>query len=65
MFVFRKIWRALFSWNTRFEIRPFALSPTNYYSQFLKSAEVMEKLMPSKILNLASPVKCFFLHFEI
>ena len=25
MFVFRKIWRALFSWNTRFEIRPFAL----------------------------------------
>ena len=25
MFVFRKIWRALFSWNTRFEIRPFAI----------------------------------------
>ena len=25
MFVFRKIWRALFSWNTRFDIRPFAL----------------------------------------
>ena len=25
MFVFRKIWGALFSWNTRFEIRPFAL----------------------------------------
>ena len=24
MFVFRKIWRALFFWNTRFEIRPFA-----------------------------------------
>ena len=24
MFVFRKIWRALFSWNTRFEIHPFA-----------------------------------------
>ena len=24
---FRKIWRALFSRNTRFEIRPFALSP--------------------------------------
>ena len=30
MFVFRKIWCALFSWNTRFEIRPFlALLPTN------------------------------------
>ena len=28
MFVFRKIWRALFPWNTRFEIRPFALLPT-------------------------------------
>ena len=30
MFVFRKIWRALFSWNTRFEIRPFVLLPTTY-----------------------------------
>ena len=27
MFVFRKIWRALFSYNTCFEIRPFALLP--------------------------------------
>ena len=26
--VFRKRWRALLSWNTRFEIRPFALLPT-------------------------------------
>ena len=26
MFVFREIWRALFSWKTRFKIRPFALS---------------------------------------
>ena len=25
---FRKIWCALFSWNTRFQIRPFALLPT-------------------------------------
>ena len=30
MLVFRKIWRALFIWNTRSEIRPFALLPTNY-----------------------------------
>ena len=29
MFVFWEIWRALFSWNTRFEIRPFALLSTN------------------------------------
>ena len=28
MFVFRGIWRVLFSCNTRFEIRPFALLPT-------------------------------------
>ena len=25
LFVFRKIWLAVFSWNTRFEIRPFCL----------------------------------------
>ena len=31
MFFFRKIWHALFSRNTRFEIRPFALLPTNYH----------------------------------
>ena len=35
MFVFRKIWRALFSWNTRFEIRPFVLLPTNVASFYL------------------------------
>ena len=28
MFVFQNIWRALFSWNSRFEIRTFALLPT-------------------------------------
>ena len=33
MFVFRKIWRALFSCNTRFEIRIFALLPTNSASK--------------------------------
>ena len=30
MFVFRKIWRALFSWKARFEIRSFVLLPTNF-----------------------------------
>ena len=37
MFVFRKIWPALFSSNTRFEIRPFALLRTkcNFLSQAL------------------------------
>ena len=28
--IFRKIWRALFSWNTCSEIRPFTLLPTNF-----------------------------------
>ena len=32
MFVFREIWRALFSCNTRFEIRPFA-----YYRRVTKT----------------------------
>ena len=27
---FSEIWLAFFSWNTRFEIRPFVLLPTNY-----------------------------------
>ena len=36
MFVFREIWRALFSWNTRFEIRPFDLLPTNSEIKFLR-----------------------------
>ena len=31
MFVFQKIWRALFSCNTGFEIRLFALLPTSCY----------------------------------
>ena len=31
---FWKIWRALFSCNTRFEIRPFALLPTIFYVEF-------------------------------
>ena len=30
MFVFRKIWRALFSCYLRLEIRPFALLPTTF-----------------------------------
>ena len=34
MFVFRKIWRILFSWNTRFEIHPLALLPTSCAMEF-------------------------------
>ena len=38
MFVFQKIWRALFSWNTRFKIRPFALLNDDFYPYFIVSA---------------------------
>ena len=38
---FRKIWRALFSWNTSSETRPFALLPTNYRR---KNQNVMKAL---------------------
>ena len=36
MFVFREIWRTLFSRNTRFEICPFALLPMNLASRSLE-----------------------------
>ena len=39
MFVFRKIWHALFSGNTRFEIRPFALLPAISFHQKLESIQ--------------------------
>ena len=39
MFVFRKIWRVLLSWNTSFEIRPSALLSTIFAS--LKQVELV------------------------
>ena len=36
LFVFRKIWRALFSSNTHFEICPFALLPATFVSSSWK-----------------------------
>ena len=36
MFVFRKIRRALFSWNTHFETCPSVLLSTNYVTGFCK-----------------------------
>ena len=64
MFVFRKIWRALFSWNTRFEIWPFALLPTHCpwqlhalkYSIFVVSpfskADVEEAVQEINVLTM-------------
>ena len=47
MFVFRKIWRALFSSNTRFDIRPFALLPTILINVFFDfyTVNVIRKYM--------------------
>ena len=36
MLVFRKTWLALFSFNTRFEVQPFALLPKNPGKNLLK-----------------------------
>ena len=52
MFVFRKIWRALFSRNTRYEIRTFALLPTNttyIRDSFFKS--IIDQVIPQANLN--------------
>ena len=63
MFVFRKIWRALFSCNARFEIRPLALLPTiciyikNVSGSFKKFA-----ISNYGILQLL-PFCCTFSHF--
>ena len=44
IFVFRKIWRALFCfWNTRFKIRHFAILPT-IWPDFSESPEIVRKL---------------------
>ena len=58
--IFRKttIWRVLFSWNTRFEIRPFTLLPTQWYflrdNTLWKSAQeqVKQYEFVQNVLNL-------------
>ena len=45
MFVFRKIWRVLFSCNTHFEIRPFASLPTNFMSLLRENCSYSEFLL--------------------
>ena len=55
MFVFRKIWRALFSWNTRFEIRPFTLLPTiSKISRTCNTVLAPKQILVQKIL--AQPI---------
>ena len=51
MYVFRKIWRPLFSWNTRLKIRPFALLLTNWEALYFYGCRYD---MKSKLLLMAS-----------
>ena len=44
IFVFRKIWRALFSWNTLFVIRSFALFLTCYHLHSFKTHSPWKQL---------------------
>ena len=58
MFVFRKIWRALFSWNTRFEICPFALLPTTWQDELKNTQYKKDKYnhYEKKILSFSLEV---------
>ena len=51
MFVFRKIWRALFFWNPRFEIRPSALLPTIFQNS-VQEVLYASHLRTPRVLNL-------------
>ena len=53
MFVFRKIWRALFPFSIRFEIFPFALLSTN---SFMHSNNVDRRLYKGKGTTLIRPI---------
>ena len=44
MFVFWKIWRALFSCNSHFSIRPFALILMNFISNFFLKTRVLQNM---------------------
>ena len=64
MFVIRKIWRALFSWNTRFEIHPSALLPR-------KNTQNDNLLLALQILSIynvelqrKANIKSFGAHFD-
>ena len=57
MFVFQKIWLGLFSWNTRFEIRLFALSST-IWNLCLKLAFMTHRINTDWLLHYLLFQKC-------
>ena len=63
MFVFQRIWRAVLSWNTRFEVHPFALLPTksNFKERFRFSTNAEHYSKFYCLLNASSTtlVICF------
>ena len=62
MFVFRKIWHALFSWNIRFEIRSFALLTTKSGKTPCIIDADLESLTNCKILFLIQQILSWFSH---
>ena len=61
MFIFQKIWYALFSYYLRFEICSFALSPTNWYLSDISNSGLDNLQKPLKEENLK---KCFLVPFN-
>ena len=57
MFIYRKIWRALFSCNTHFEVRPFALFTDDSLSNILYTPCNIQKT-----LKTIKRQKCNFEH---
>ena len=53
MLLFRKIWRALISCNTRFEIRPLALSEKIYKNDVFPKNIIIDKIEINDAKNIA------------
>ena len=62
MFIFRKIWRTLFSCNTRFEIRPFALLPANYQHIWLLESFTSVRDISQRLSSTTTDDSTFFLY---
>ena len=65
---FRKFWRALFSWNTRFDICPFTLLPMICHIWGNTNPENSHKLSPKKnnplLITIDFYSRCFRVQFK-
>ena len=57
MFVFQKIWRALFSGNTHLEFRPFALASTSSSEPDFNLVQVLVQNL--KFAKSKDPCRCW------